>query len=67
MELFLFYVMLFLKALKYLFPFIVGGFFAILAYYILGKPPLLIFFPVAVIVVAFVASELVLTYKMLHK
>ena len=67
MEMFLFYVMLFVKAIKCLFPFMVGGFFAILAYYILGKPPLLIFFPIAAFVILFVASETILTYKMLHK
>lgn len=64
---FLILIVLFIRALKYLFPFLVGGAFAIYAYYLLGKPPLIIFLPIAAIVVLFVASETALVYKMLHK
>jgi hypothetical protein len=67
MEEFIFWLMLFFKALKYLLPFVLGGFFAIFAYYILGKPPLLIFFPIALIVILFIASEVSILYRMLHK
>lgn len=67
MEEFLFWLMVLMRALKYMLPFIIGGFFAIFAYYILGKPPLFIFFPIALIVVLFIASEVSILYRMLHR
>jgi hypothetical protein len=67
LEEFLFWLMLLMRALKYLLPFLLGIFAAIFAYFLMGKPPLLFFIPIALIIILFIASETSILYRQLHK
>ena len=67
MEEFLFWLMVLIRALKYLLPFLVGIFAAIFAYFLIGKPPLVFFIPIALIIILFVISEISILYRQLHK
>jgi hypothetical protein len=58
MEEFLFWVVLIFRALKYLLPFLIGGFAAILAFKLLGRPPFPYLIPLALFIILMIGFEL---------
>ena len=67
MEEFLFWLTLILRLLKHLFPFIIGAFAAILAFKLVGKPPVPYLIPVALFITLMIGVQLKILFTEFFK